>query len=112
MQEYLFSYGTIQRDKVQIELFGRELNGTKDKLIGYQLGSIEIKDESFQDKSEQKYHLIAICSNDQKDTIEGTVFELSMEELLAADKYEPEEYKRVKAGLESGKQAWVYVAAE
>jgi hypothetical protein len=111
MQEYLFSYGTIQQGKVQMEIFGRQLTGIPDRLIGYRLASIEIKDASFQDKSEQKYHVIAICSNDKKDAIEGTVFELSMAELLEADKYEPDEYKRVSTELESGIEAWVYVEA-
>ena len=33
--ENLFSYGTLQYRKVQIETFGRILNGTNDILIGY-----------------------------------------------------------------------------
>lgn len=34
MKEYLFSYGTLQRDEVQLELFGRLLTGKKDPLVG------------------------------------------------------------------------------
>jgi gamma-glutamylcyclotransferase (GGCT)/AIG2-like uncharacterized protein YtfP len=112
MTEFLFSYGTIQKDRVQLELFGQILNGTKDILKGYKTKSIEIKDESFLSKGEQKYQLTAIFSDDAKDTIEGTVFEVSEEELLLADDYEPQEYKRVKVKLESGKRAWVYLASE
>ena len=109
MKESLFSYGTLQKEKVQLELFGRILTGSKDILKGHKVSSIEIKDESFLSKGEQTYHLIAIISDDKKDSIEGTVFEISEEELFLADKYEPVEYKRVKVMLESGKQAWVYV---
>jgi gamma-glutamylcyclotransferase (GGCT)/AIG2-like uncharacterized protein YtfP len=110
MKENLFSYGTLQKDKVQLELFGRLLNGTKDILKGYKLSSIEIKDESFLAKSEEKYQLTAILSKDDADIIEGTVFEISEEELRFADKYEPDNYKRVKVVLQSGKEAWIYIA--
>ena len=110
MKEYLFSYGTLQKEKVQMELFGRLLKGTTDILKGYKLSTIEIKDESVLLKSEQKYHLIAILSKDNIDIIEGMVLEISEEELFIADKYETKDYKRVNVMLESGKEAWVYVA--
>jgi len=35
--EQLFSYGTLQNVEVQLETFGRELTGSKDHLLGYQL---------------------------------------------------------------------------
>jgi len=110
MKENLFSYGTLQKDKVQIKLFGRLLNGAKDVLKGYKLSSIEIKDKSFLSKGEQKNQLTAILSKDYTDIIEGTVFEVSEEELILADKYEPDNYKRVKVVLQSGKEAWIYIA--
>lgn len=109
MNEYLFSYGTLQKDKVQLELFGRLLNGTRDILKNYKLASVEIKDESFLSKGEQNFQRMAISSNDKNDSIEGIVFEISEEELLKADKYEPDNYKRVKVMLQSGKEAWIYV---
>ena len=111
MNQYLFSYGTLQKEKVQIELFGRILQGSGDTLIGYKVSTIEIKDESFLLKGEQKYQLTAVISKDN-DNIKGTVFEITEEELRLADKYEPVNYKRVKVVLESGKEAWVYIAAE
>jgi len=110
MKENLFSYGTLQNDKVQLELFGRLLNGSKDILKGYKLSSIEIKDETFLLKGEQKYQMTAIQSQDVTDIIEGTVFEISEEELLAADKYEPDNYQRTKVSLKSGREAWIYAA--
>ena len=111
MKEFLFSYGTLQKDSVQLKLFGRLLNGTKDILKGYQLSSIEIKDESFLSKGEQKTQLTVIPSGNQKDQIEGTVLEITKEELLLADNYEPDNYKRVEVELASGRKAWVYVAS-
>ena len=108
MKENLFSYGTLQKEKVQLELFGRLLNGAKDILGGYKLSPVEIKDASFLAKGEDKYQLTLVPS--KGDAVEGMVFEISEEELLLADKYEPENYKRIKVTLESGKEASVYVA--
>lgn len=112
MKENLFSYGTLQRDNVQFKLFGRLLMGSTDSLKGYKLSSIEITDESFISKGEEKFQLIAIISNDKNDIIEGTLLEVSKEELLLADKYEPAGYKRVNVGFSSGKKGWIYVAPE
>jgi gamma-glutamylcyclotransferase (GGCT)/AIG2-like uncharacterized protein YtfP len=111
MSEYLFSYGTLQKDKVQLELFGRLLNGTRDVLPGYTTDTIEIKDDDVLSKSEQQYHWIAVKTNDEQDSIEGMVFELTPEELTTADSYETEDYARVMVKLRSGRHAWVYVDA-
>ncbi|HYF31003.1 MAG TPA: gamma-glutamylcyclotransferase family protein [Chitinophagaceae bacterium] len=110
MMEYLFSYGTLQKEKVQLELFGRLLTGTTDTLQGYKADTIEIKDEDVLSKSEQQFHLIAVKTNNLNNAIEGTVFELTPEELATADSYETEEYVRVKVKLKSGKESWVYAA--
>jgi Gamma-glutamyl cyclotransferase, AIG2-like len=108
MNEYLFSYGTLQKETVQLELFGRHLTGSKDILEGYMLAPIEIKDESFLSKGDQKNQLTAIQS--VGDIIEGIVFKISMKELLKSDDYEPENYERIKVALQSGKEAWIYLA--
>ncbi len=110
MKELFFSYGTLQKEKVQIELFGRLLHGTKDVLEGYKISFIEIKDEAFISKGENKHQRTLVPSNNNIDKIEGIVFEISKEELHLADKYEPNNYKRIKVELRSGKQAWIFVA--
>jgi len=92
-----------------MELFGRLLTGTKDFLKGYKLASIEIKDEAFLAKGGEKFQRTLIASKDAADVIEGTVFEISREELIRADKYEPDNYKRIKVTLLSGKAAWIYL---
>ena len=112
MNDYIFSYGTLQKEKVQLELFGRVLKGTSDILRGYRTATIEIKDKSFLSKGEQDQQQTLIISKNKNDKIEGTVYELTEEELLIADKYEPDNYKRVRVVLESGKRAWVYMAIE
>jgi gamma-glutamylcyclotransferase (GGCT)/AIG2-like uncharacterized protein YtfP len=45
------------------------------------------------------------------DEVAGTVFEITQQELLAADEYEVSDYKRVLVTLKSGIDAWVYIAA-
>jgi len=108
MKEYLFSYGTLQDEKVQRDLFGRVLNGSYDVLRGYKVSTIEIKDETFLSKGQQKFQKTLIISGGN-DVVNGTALELTEAELLVADKYEPENYERIKVGLESGKNAWIYV---
>ncbi|HMJ46729.1 MAG TPA: gamma-glutamylcyclotransferase family protein [Ferruginibacter sp.] len=105
----LFSYGTLQNEKTQQALFGRTLQGSPDALPGYKVETIEIEDEEFLSK-EDKYQRIAIKTDDNKNSIEGTVLELTEEELLEADKYEPDNYKRIKVSLASGKEAWIYAS--
>ena len=41
----LFTYGTLQHEDVQENLFGRVLKGTPEKLIGYVLKRIQIEEE-------------------------------------------------------------------
>jgi gamma-glutamylcyclotransferase (GGCT)/AIG2-like uncharacterized protein YtfP len=111
MTEYLFSYGTLQKEKVQQELFGRILKGSGDILRGFKTSVVEITDESFLSKNEQKFQHTAIVSKDKNDLIRGTVFEITPDDLVLADKYEPRNYKRIAVVLESGKKAWIYSAA-
>ena len=111
MKEYLFSYGTLQKDSVQLALFGRLLRGTNDILKGYKTALIEISDESFLAKGEEKYQQTLILSKNNDDSIEGTVFEISADELLIADKYEPHNYQRVRVKFQSGKEAWIYISS-
>ena len=110
--EYLFSYGTLQEDDVQVELFGRRLNGGRDVLKGYKTSPIELTEEGFASYTEQATYLIASVSDDENDAIEGTALEVSGEDLSVVDGYEPEEYKRAKVTLELGKRAWIYLKAE
>jgi gamma-glutamylcyclotransferase (GGCT)/AIG2-like uncharacterized protein YtfP len=110
MTEYLFSYGTLQKEIVQLELFGRTLQGSRDILKGYKTVPIEITDKVFLSKGENKEQLTLVHTMNDNDKIEGTALELSKQELFKADEYEPDNYKRTRVKLESGKQAWIYVA--
>ena len=106
----LFSYGTLQLKNVQKETFGRNLVGKKDSLLGYKLESLKIKDPSVLEISEAKTHPIIRFTGTNVDVVEGTVFEVTSDELLEADNYEVEDYKRIEVILKSGIKSWVYTA--
>ena len=107
----LFSYGTLQIPEVQRANYGRQLNGSPDALIGYRLAQVTIADPEVVRISGKAVHTIARATGDPSDRVPGMVFELSDAELAATDAYETDAYRRVKAQLESGRTAWVYIAA-
>lgn len=41
--------------------------------------------------------------------MEGVLFEVTDEEILQADKYEVDDYKRVESVFESGKSGFIYI---
>lgn len=110
--EKLFSYGTLQNKQVQEETFGRMLAGTADALRGYRVSTVRIRDAEVIRKSGLEHHPILIKTGDPQDSVPGTVFEVSVEELERSDRYEVEEYVRIEEVFDSGTSAWVYVAAE
>lgn len=109
--ELLFSYGTLQQKSVQIANFGRELSGQVDSLPKYELGEILITDERVIRESGKDEHQILKYTGVSEDQVTGTVFEITGAELLQADDYEVDDYKRVSATLQSGITCWIYAAA-
>lgn len=108
--DYLFSYGTLQLKSVQLQNFGRELNGKPDQLVGYIIEHINITDERVLRESGQQYHPILKLTENSSDKVDGIVFEVTYQDLEKADLYEVSDYKRVLAKLQSGLQCWVYVS--
>jgi hypothetical protein len=106
----LFSYGTLQDSAVQMANFGRLLSGRADSLPGYTLLPIAIDDPTVVALSGKSQHTIA-KRTDADDEVIGMVFEITAEELVAADRYEVADYTRVLVTLKSSVNAWVYVAA-
>jgi hypothetical protein len=105
----LFSYGTLQKEQVQIETFGRLLQGAKEVLTGYKFKMLEIKDLEVLRKSNQKYHPILEFSGNGEDEVEGILFKVTDEEILQADEYEVDDYKRIETVFKSGKNGFIYV---
>ena len=107
--ENFFTYGTLQTEEVQLEIFGRRLEGHVDALPQYILRTIEIQDQEFVAKSGTAIHRNLQFTGVASDYVEGTVYSVTREELEQADAYEPEGYKRLSVELKSGAKAWVYV---
>lgn len=106
---YLFSYGTLQKEQVQLETFGRILQGKKDVLSGYKLNMLEIADPEVLRKSGQKYHPVLEFSGNADDEIEGVLFEVTEAEILQADEYEVDDYQRIETVFKSGNKGFIYV---
>ncbi len=107
--ENLFSYGTLQLADVQLETFGRKLEGQPDALSEYKLVMITITDEAFVVKSGIAEHRNLEFTGNASDVVEGAVLHITQNELEQADAYEPEGYRRVRVQLRSGASAWIFV---
>jgi gamma-glutamylcyclotransferase (GGCT)/AIG2-like uncharacterized protein YtfP len=107
--QLLFSYGTLRQEEVQKSIFGRTLPGQPDTIIGYRLAELRIDDPGVIAASGSDLHTIMIETGDPMDRIPGTVFEVSEDDLAAADAYETSDYRRIELPLLSGGRAWAYV---
>ncbi|GAC1046285.1 gamma-glutamylcyclotransferase family protein [Rhizobium sp. No.120] len=105
----LFSYGTLQLEKVQLSIFARLLKGWEDVLLGFRMTTVELTDASVIGLSGQTSFPIAAPSDDPADVVEGTAYEVTERELLAADAYEGSAYQRIEVVLASGQIAWIYI---
>jgi hypothetical protein len=111
MDVWLFSYGTLRLERVQLALFGRRLEGQSDVLPGYAVSPLKITDPDVIATSGTAEHTIVRETGDPRDRVPGMVFRISEAELAAADAYEVEECTRVAVRLGSGIEAFVYVNA-
>jgi len=109
--ELLFSYGTLQLERVQLATFGRRLVGVGDALPCYALESLKIHDANVIELSGKSQHTIAKFTGRESDVIPGTVFELTADDIENADRYEVADCARVRVTLISGRLAWAYVDA-
>lgn len=108
----LFSYGTLQQEEVQLSTFGRKLEGEKDLLLGYEPSLVKIADPGVAARLGRTHHDNVRPTGDDWSSVQGTVFNVTDEELATADRFEAEfAYTRIRAALASGKEAWVYIHA-
>jgi gamma-glutamylcyclotransferase (GGCT)/AIG2-like uncharacterized protein YtfP len=106
----LFSYGTLQEEKVQLSTFGRRLEGQRDALTGCEHSTVRIDDPVVAAALGKTHHANLRFTGNDDSRVPGTVFEVSDAELDSVDAYEaPFQYARVTARLASGRQAWVYL---
>ncbi|MGZ2369962.1 gamma-glutamylcyclotransferase family protein [Ancylomarina sp. YFZ004] len=105
----LFSYGTLQFERVQLDTFERILTGEKDALRKYTLSNIKITDPNVIKSSGTDMHPILVYTGAEMDFVEGMIFELTDKELLMADTYEVDDYKRSELTFASGESAYAYL---
>ena len=84
---------------------------TKMSYVVMLLVKLLIQDAAVVKTSGKAIHPILQYTGRDNDEVEGTVFEISKQELQQADDYEVEQYKRVAATLKSGQTAWIYADA-
>jgi gamma-glutamylcyclotransferase (GGCT)/AIG2-like uncharacterized protein YtfP len=106
----LFSYGSLQEQSVQLSTFGRQLQGQKDELLGFEPSLAMIEDPQVVARTGKTHHANVTFNGRTDSRVSGTVFEITDAELAAADRYEQlAAYKRITAMVASGKQILVYV---
>ena len=105
----LFSYGTLQLERVQLDTFGRLLKGRKDMLRNYRIRKLKITDPEVIKSSGTDIHPILEYTGCEDDFVEGTIYELTDNELQQADSYEVGDYQRKSLKFESGISAYVYL---
>ena len=108
--EILFTYGTLRLPQVQLDTFGRTVDGEGDVLPGYTVDYVDIEDAHVITLSGQAVHPIVRHTGSPLDKVMGTALRITADELDAADEYEVELYHRERVRLASGAEAWVYVA--
>lgn len=90
----VFSHGTLQDKRVQVANFDRELEGRYGVLPGYLRAMIPITDPQGVASTGTSHYANAEPSPNSHDTVAGTVFEITEQELAAADRYEAPAYVR------------------
>lgn len=96
--EKLFTYGTLRNPATQVQLLGRQLGeGKPDSLRGYRLAKL------------RGIHFVySILQPHPGSIVDGTLFEVTSEELQKLDDYEGDAYQRVSVTLVSNTRAWAY----
>lgn len=109
---FLFSYGMLQQEDVQLSTFGRRLNGQRDELLRFEPALVRIEDPQVVTALGRTHHANIRFNGNADSSVPGMVFEITDAELASADEFESSHfYKRVVATLASGRQVWVYVDA-
>ncbi len=109
--QFLFSYGTLQQESVQLAIFGRRLTGMADGLPMFSQAVYEVLEGAGARTNRKKRYPIVKYSGRVTDVVHGTALRVTTEELRKADEYEGMAYKRIAALLQSGACAWVYADA-
>jgi gamma-glutamylcyclotransferase (GGCT)/AIG2-like uncharacterized protein YtfP len=93
MPELLFVYGTLKNPNIQQKIVGRKLVGAPAIL------------ENCTILNDGVYPVLV---EEKNKNVEGIVLDVFSADFSALDKYEGNDYKRVKVQLKDGKEVWIY----
>jgi len=110
--QFIFSYGTPQDPVVQEAVFGRRIPCLPDALPGFVLDRVRIVDSNVIAKSGSNEHPILRRSPVAEALVVGSALAIEPADVTKADAYEVSDYRRIAVILASGRNAFVYVAAE
>tara|TARA_R110002153_G_scaffold380_3_gene1873 strand:+ start:780 stop:1085 length:306 start_codon:yes stop_codon:yes gene_type:complete len=94
MKAYLFSYGTLQEDHIQMMLFGDILKTEVDSIEGY----VTLND----------YFGYPRIVEFERGIVYGKVLEIDEVDFPIVDRYESEAYEKKVVETSKGRQAYVY----
>ncbi len=100
--EYLFVYGTLTDPHIREQVFGRQPVSEKDSLAGF----VRL------DGTVGGRYPEVVPDDGAEAQVSGLCLELTPGELRHADAYETRLYYRVRKRLDSGREAWIYLASE
>ena len=103
--EFLFSYGTLQLEPVQMATFGRQLAGTSDALRGFVLVSLKIEDPTFVALSGKAHHTMAKFTGRASDVISGMVLAITPMKFrmpTSTKSRRSNEWRSLQSGLRAG----------
>ena len=106
----IFSYGTLQREDVQLAQVGRAMAGLADALPGFRTVPVPIDDPSIVESLGISTYDSLEKTGRPEDEVAGTVFEVTDAELERIDAYEAPEYGRFEVVLKSGRRGWAWKA--
>ena len=105
----LFSYGSLQREHVQLSIFGRRLAGQADELPRFEPVLVTIEAPNGATGGKIQY-VNATFTGKPGSRVIGMVFDVTDAELSSVDEYEAaDHYHRISVKLASGREAWVYL---
>src|SRR4051812_32640792 len=104
---FIFSYGTLRDERVQLTTYGRRLEGTYDELVGFEPSTVQIAAADLPAAGGRTHYANVTFTGQNASRVAGMVFEITDDELTATDRYElTASYTRVPVVLASGTTAW------
>jgi len=82
----LFSYGSLQEERVQLAALGRRLDGRRDELPGFEPSQVRIEDPRVAEATGRTHHANVTCNGDPGRRVPGMVFEVTDAELADVDR--------------------------